>query len=138
MRTHRHVLAAAGLGLLSLSFLLGGLTHAGVDVPLGVTTIDEPTIVPAAIVELVIAAWFAASAAAALAGRPELRALVRMSLRVGIGGVLLGMLALALGRGTRTELNDVFHVVVLAVMLVLWERTSGRRGWRGARCRVVD
>ena len=48
------------------------------------------------------------------------------------------MLALALGRGTRTELNDVFHVVALIVMLLALRLTLARqvpvaRAGRGRR-----
>ena len=106
------------LTTLSVSFLVGALTHAGVRLPLGFTTIDEPTIVPAAIVEGIISAGFAVAAFAELTRSRYARLAFRLSLRLGIAGVLLGMLALALGRGPRTELNDVFHVAVLIVMLL--------------------
>jgi hypothetical protein len=115
---------------LSLGFVLGSLTHAGVRLPLVVTTIDEPTIVPAAIVEAIIALGFAAAAIADLTGQRYARVALRGSLRVGIAGVLLGMFALAIGRGTRTELNDVFHVVALIAMLFSW-RLSEQRGGGG-------
>jgi hypothetical protein len=120
----RSIILGALLVALPLSFLVGALTHAGVQIPLGVTTIDEPTIVPAAIVESVIAAAFTVAAFARFGGRPYARLALRIALRVGIAGVLLGMAALALGRGTRTELNDVFHVVALIAMLFAWELTS--------------
>jgi hypothetical protein len=116
---------------LAISFLVGALTHAGVRLPLGFTTIDEPTIVPAAIVEGVIAVAFAVAALADLTGRPDARIRLRMALRLGIAGVLLGMFALAVGRGTRTELNDVFHVVALIVMLFALRLTAGGRDGRG-------
>jgi hypothetical protein len=117
---------------LAVGFALGALTHAGVQVPLGVTTIDEPTIVPATIVEGVIAAAFSLAALAELRGKPYARVAVRLALRVGIGGVLLGMFALAVGRGTRTELNDVFHVVALIAMLIAWQISAG--GGAGSAC----
>ena len=101
-------------------------------IPLGLTTIDEPTIVPAAIVETVVAGAFTLAAFAIFTGRPHAGIAVRIALRVGIGGVLLGMVALALGRGTRTEPNDVFHVVALIAMLLAWEHTSRPAG--GAAC----
>jgi len=116
---------------LPISFVVGALTHAGVEVPLGATTIDEPTIVPAAIVEGVVALAFMVAAFATFTGRPRARMAVRIALRVGIVGVLLGMGALALGRGTRTELNDVFHVAALIAMLLASELSS-RPGACGA------
>lgn len=114
--------------VLPLSFAIGALTHAGMRLPLGLTTIDEPTIVPATVVEAIVAVAVSFAAFAEFTGRPYARIALRSALRVGIGGVLLGMFALALGRGTRTELNDVFHVVALIAMLFAWRMTSwGRR-----------
>jgi hypothetical protein len=118
-------------GALSLSFLVGAVTHAGVRLPLGFATIDEPTIVPASIVEGVIAIGFAVTLLAELTGRPYARIALQIALRLGIAGVLLGMFALALGRGTRTELNDVFHVVWLVVMLLTLRLTAWGRNGRG-------
>jgi hypothetical protein len=121
---------------LTVSFALGALTHAGVEVPLGVTTIDEPTIVPATVVEAIIAVAFAVAAYAELAGRAYARIVLRLALRIGIAGVLLGMFALAVGRGARTELNDVFHVVALISMLIAWQLSAngaGRGCWPGRR-----
>jgi hypothetical protein len=125
------------LAALSLSFLLGALTHAGVRLPLGITTIDEPTIVPAAIVEGLIAVAFAAAGLAELTRRPYAGPAFRLALRIGVAGVLLGMFALAVGRGTRTELNDVFHVVALIVTLLAlrltWTSDHGRACRPGRR-----
>ncbi|HEV7586123.1 MAG TPA: hypothetical protein VGO14_10120 [Solirubrobacteraceae bacterium] len=122
---------------LAVSFGLGALTHAGVDVPLGVTTIDEPTIVPATVVEGITAAALSFAAFAEITVKPYARLALRLALRIGIAGVLLGMFALAVGRGTRTELNDVFHVVALIMLLVAWQiGTSGRAAgscWPGRR-----
>jgi hypothetical protein len=124
------------LTTLSVSFLLGALTHAGVRLPLEFTSVDEPTIVPAAIVEAIISAGFAVAAFTELTRSRYARLAFRLSLRLGIAGVLLGMLALALGRGPRSELNDVFHVVVLIVMLLaarLTWTTGPGRGCRAGR-----
>jgi hypothetical protein len=115
------VVRRAVLLALAVSFALGALTHAGVELPLGVTTIDEPTIVPATIVEAIIAAAFSVAAYAEFARRAYARIALGLALRIGIAGVLLGMFALAVGRGTRTELNDVFHVVALISMLIAWQ-----------------
>ena len=88
-RPHRSVVLVL-LAALSVSFPLGALTHSGVRLPLGFTTIDEPTIVPAAIVEAIIAGAFAVAALAELTRRPSARLALRVALRVGIAGVLLG------------------------------------------------
>jgi hypothetical protein len=129
---HPQTIALRALVLaLAVSFALGALTHAGVAVPLGATTIDEPTIVPATVVEAIIAAAFSVAAFAELAGRAYARIALRLALRTGIAGVLLGMFALALGRGTRTELNDVFHFLALIAMLIAWQLTVNRATARG-------
>jgi hypothetical protein len=106
------------------AFALGAASHAGITVSLGVTRIAEPTIVPAAIVEAIIALAFAYATYALLSARRSSHRALRLAVFVGICGVLLGMGALALGRGERTELNDVFHVGALAVLLTAWELTS--------------
>jgi hypothetical protein len=125
------IILRALLLALAVSFALGALTHAGIDLPLGVTTIDEPLIVPAAVVESIIAIAFCVAAYAELSRRPYARIASRLALRIGIAGVLLGMFALALGRGTRTELNDVFHVVALLSMLIAWQLGPNGRTHRG-------
>jgi hypothetical protein len=129
----RHLVLRALLVGLSLSFALGALTHGGIEVPVGVTTIDEPTIVPAAVVESIIAGAFVAATFAELTGRASAHVALRVALRLGIAGVLLGMFALALGRGTRTELNDVFHVVALIAMLAAWRISSSGRAFGACR-----
>ena len=51
-----------------------------------------------------------------------------------IAGVVLGMVALAAGLGPTTELNLVYHRVILGVLvmgLVLLVSTPGRRALRG-------
>jgi hypothetical protein len=99
------------------TLLLGAVLHRGVQVPLGFVTLAEPTILPATIVEsacglgLAVAAyglftraswaWVAAVAAHGLA----------------IAGVLLGVVALAAGRGPSTELNTVYHRVLLLALM---------------------
>ena len=129
----RTIFLRALLVVLPVCFALGALTHAGVRAAARrASTIDEPTIVPAAIVEAIIAAAFSVAAFAEFTGRPYARiALRRRAARRASRGVLLGMFALAVGRGTRTELNDVFHVVALIAMLAALRATS-RRGRVGA------
>jgi hypothetical protein len=129
--TPQTVVLRALLLALPVSFALGAITHAGVDVPLGVTTIDEPTILPASIVEAIIAVAFSVAACVEFARRASARIVLRLALRIGIAGVLLGMFAFAVGRGTRSELNDVFHVVALVSMLIAWQLSAHGRPARG-------
>jgi len=92
-------------------FLFGAAQHAGVRIG----PLIEPTILPASIVETLcalaltggsFAAWNRSSRAwpAALAGN-----------LVAIGGVSIGMVALALGAGPRTASNDLYHRLMLAL-----------------------
>jgi hypothetical protein len=91
--------------------------HLGWRVPLGFTVLAEPRILPATVVEglcglaLAVAAygvfismrwaWTAAFAAHTFA----------------LGGVLLGVTALALGAGPNTDLNAIYHRVMLVALV---------------------
>jgi hypothetical protein len=104
------------LGLLMISnaalFLFGAVQHAGVS--LG--RFNEPHIVPAAIVETVCAISLLWGAAAVFGqpGRQWHRALI--SNLVALGGVWLGIAALAAGRGPRTASNDLYHRIMLVLI----------------------
>jgi hypothetical protein len=71
-------------------------------------------------------AWTAATAAYAFA----------------LGGVLLGMAALAVGAGPSTELNTIYHrvtLVALVVVLALLVSPTGRTAFRrAARSAVIQ
>jgi hypothetical protein len=77
------------------AFLVASLSHAGVRVPLGIGVVAEPVIVPATVVEGLIAAGFAVAAWAAFRGRPWRWAALVGAHGLSAGGVLLGMVALA-------------------------------------------
>jgi len=135
--TIRRTGVATTVGILSavyaFTFLFGALLHLGGSVPLGFAALEEPRILPATVVEglcglalavaayLVLArtgwAWTAALAANAFA----------------LGGVLLGMAALAVGAGPSTELNTIYHrvmVVALVALLALLISPTGRTALR--------
>lgn len=102
--------------LLAGSFFVGAYLHTGHDLPLGFTTLDEPRIGPAAAVETICG--IALLAGAILAGRSRSpHRDVTIAHAIAIAGVILGMVALAAGRGPRTESNDMYHAAVLAVMV---------------------
>jgi hypothetical protein len=120
---HRRTGVAAVVGTLSalyaVTFFSGALLHLGLRIPLGFTVFSEPRIIPATIAEglcglaLTVAAlavfarlswaWTAAFAAHAFA----------------LGGVLLGMGALAVGAGPSTELNTIYHRVMLVALVAV-------------------
>ena len=138
--TIRRTGVATTVGILSavyaVTFFFGALLHLGGRIPLGFAALEEPRIIPATVVEglcglalavaayLVLArtgwAWTAALAANAFA----------------LGGVLLGMVALAVGAGPSTELNTIYHrvmVVALVAVLALLISPTGRTALRRAR-----
>lgn len=100
-------------------FFFGGVQHAGI----AVGRFHEPLIIPAAIVEAVCGLsllW------GAIALFPNSRTRWRIALIanfVALGGVLLGITALAVGAGPRTASNDLYHRMMLiligAVILIL-------------------
>ncbi len=93
-------------------FLFGALQHTGI--VLG--RFHEPVIVPAAIVESVCGLSLVWGVAAVLGhSHVEWRTAMIANL-VPLGGVLLGMAALAAGRGPRTASNDLYHHIMLALI----------------------
>jgi hypothetical protein len=92
-------------------FLFGAAQHAGISIG----PLREPVILPASIVETFcalcligggVAVWTVSGRAwaAALAGN-----------LAAIAGVIVGMVALAMGAGPRTASNDLYHRIMLAL-----------------------
>jgi hypothetical protein len=110
----------------TLTFLVMASLHLGARVPLGFATLAEPRILPAAIVERVCGLSLALGANGLLARRPWGRPVLAAAHLVAIGGILLGVTALGLGRGPRTLSNDLYHTVMLALLgaglALLWTR----------------
>src|SRR5215467_4440076 len=93
-------------------FLFGAIQHIGVS--LG--RFHEPRIIPAAIVETVCAISLVLGAAI-VSNRPQLSAGAPLiSNLIALAGVLLGMAALAAGRGPRTASNDLYHHIMLVLI----------------------
>jgi hypothetical protein len=99
-------------------FFFGGVQHAGV--PVG--QFHEPLIIPAAIVESLCGLcllW----GAIALFGDWRMRWRIALTTNlIALGGVLLGIAALAVG--PRTASNDLYHrmmlILIIAVILLLF------------------
>lgn len=136
----RHAVATAVLRALvvaeAAAFLVAALLHLGVRIPLGPVVLAEPVIVPAVVVEGLCGLFLGASASALLTRQTWAWGAAVAAHLFAACGVLLGMWALAAGRGPRTELNDLYHRTILLVLLVglalLW--TPGvRAALRGAR-----
>ena len=142
MQTRRGY-GTAAIGVLAaiyaVTFLLGALLHLGVRIPLGATALAEPRIFPASIVEGLCGLFLTIGAYAALTGRTWAWPALIAAHGFALGGVLLGVAALAVGAGPSTELNEVYHrvmLVALAAGLVLLlapvgRAAFGRGGWVG-------
>ena len=121
------------VGLLSAlyaaTFFFGALLHLGARVSLGFAVLDEPRILPATIVESLCGLALAACAFAVLTRRRGAWTTAVAAHAFALGGVLLGMAALAVGAGPSTELNTVYHWVILVALVAtlgLLLRPAGR------------
>jgi len=130
---------ATAVGILSavyaVTFLCGALLHLGVRIPLGAAVLAEPTILPAAIVESLCGLALSCGAFAVFARWNRAWTAVFAAHAFALGGVLLGMGALAVGAGPSTELNSIYHRVMLVglvAVLALLLTPAGRRAFRRA------
>lgn len=134
---HRRNGVATAIGVLSAvyaaTFFFGALLHLRVTVPLGFTVLGEPRIIPASIVEVLCGLALAVSAFAVLALRDWAWTAALAANAFALGGVLLGIAALAVGAGPSTELNTIYHrvmVVALVAVLALLLSSAGRTALR--------
>ena len=127
--------------LYAVTFFLGALLHLGLRIPLGLAVLAEPRIIPATIVEGLCGLGLAIGAYAVLTGRGWAWSAVTGAHAFALGGVLLGITALALGAGPSTELNTVYHRVMLvalvAGMIVLLTPVARAALGRGDREQVL-
>jgi hypothetical protein len=102
----------AGLMLANAAlFLFGAAQHAGV----GIGPFREPVIPPASIVEALCALALIGGGVAAVIGFRRAWPMALAGNLVAIAGVIVGMVALAIGAGPRTASNDVYHRIMLAL-----------------------
>jgi hypothetical protein len=120
--------------LYALTFFVGALLHLGWRIPLGFTVLAEPGILPAAVVEGLCGLALAAAAIAVFTDIRWAWTAAFAAHAYALGGVLLGVTALALGAGPSTDLNTIYHrvmlialVAVLALLLSSAGRTALRR-----------
>jgi hypothetical protein len=139
----RNVIATA-IGILSAvyaaTFFFGALLHLGVTIPLGFAVVEEPVILPATIVEALCGVALTVAAFAVLTRRELAWPIALAAHAFALGGVLLGITALALGAGPSTELNSVYHrvmVVALVAVLALLLSPAGRGALRRATSPTV-
>ena len=107
-------------------FVFGALQHAGV----AMGAFYEPAIFPASVVEVLCALALGWGAAAVVKQSPKAWRAALIGNLVAIIGVVIGMVALALGAGPRTASNDFYHRMMLALAtasLVILLVPAGRR-----------
>jgi len=116
MKTVAGLLMIANAGI----FFFGGVQHAGITVG----RFREPLIIPAAIVESICGLCLLWGAVALFRGSRRRWVIALITNLVALGGVLLGMAALAIGAGPRTASNDLYHrmmlILIAAVTLILF------------------
>jgi hypothetical protein len=93
-------------------FIFGAVQHVGV----AIGPFHEPRILPAAIVETVCAIAVGLGGAAVLAHAANFWRTALIANLVALAGVLLGVVALALGAGPRTASNDLYHRIMLVLI----------------------
>ena len=135
---------ATAIGIISAvyaaTFFFGALLHLGVTIPLGFAVVEEPVILPATIVEGLCGVALAIAAFAVLTRRELAWPIALAAHAFALGGVLLGITALALGAGPSTDLNTVYHrvmVVALVAVLALLLSPAGRSALRRATLPTV-
>ena len=96
----------------ALLFFFGAVQHAGVSIGY----FHEPRIIPAAIVESLCGLSLVWGVTAVFGYSPVGWRTAIIANLVPLGGVLLGMAALAAGRGPRTASNDMYHHIMLALI----------------------
>ena len=102
-------------------FFFGSVQHAGTTVG----PFHEPLIIPAAIVEALCGLCLLWGAIALFRGSRTRWRIALITNLFALGGVLLGIAALAAGAGPRTVSNDLYHcmtmlVLIAAVILILF------------------
>jgi hypothetical protein len=108
MKTIIGLLMAANAAL----FFFGAVQHAGF--VLG--PFQEPHIVPAAIVETLCGIALTWGAVALFGGWKKRWGIALGANLFAASGVVLGMVALAAGRGPRTASNDLYHRIMLLLV----------------------
>ena len=107
-------------------FFFGAVQHAGVAFGL----FHEPQIIAAAIVETLCGIALVCGAAALFRDRKRSRRAALIANFTALSGVLLGIAALAVGAGPRTASNDLYHrlmlLLIVAATLILIFAPRGR------------
>lgn len=101
----------------AVSLLIGAVVHLGVRIPVGIMVLTEPRIIPATIVEGFCGLVLLGAVYAVLTRKPwSWRAIVTAQ-AIALGGVVLGIVALAFGEGPNTASNALYHRTMLVLLV---------------------
>lgn len=110
-------------------FVFGALQHTGV----AIGSLHEPVIVPASVVEMLCALALSWGAVAVLKQSLKAWRAAFIGNLVAITGVVIGLVALAVGAGPRTASNALHHKIMLVLAtasLVILILPAGRKALR--------
>jgi hypothetical protein len=99
--------------LVAIAFAVAALAHLQLVLFFGIA---EPRIIPAAIVEGLCFLFFAISAYRIILGGNSWR-ITFFAHAFSIAGIILGQISLAVGAGPRTESNDIYHSIMLLLII---------------------
>jgi len=102
----------------TVTLLLFALLHANGPLALGSAALTEPRIIPAAIVEGLAGLIFAVSAYAVFTRASWAWAATVAAHIFALAGVLLGLTMIAAGFGPHSPLNDTYHPLMVALLVV--------------------
>lgn len=109
----------------ALTFFLAASLHSGTEI----LSLHEPRIVPAIIVECLCGLFLLIGALLIMSQSASAWGITLAAHIFSISGVLLGIWALAMGRGPTTELNYYYHRSILLLLIItvaILVKRSGR------------
>lgn len=106
------------IALEAVAYIIASALHVGVQIPLGFAVLSEPPILPATIVEGLSGLFLAAAGFGVFLRRNWAWGAAVAAHAFAILGILVGITALAAGAAPSTDLNYVYHRVLLGALLV--------------------
>lgn len=101
----------------AVSILIGAIVHLGVRIPIGIMVLTEPQIIPATIVEGICGLVLLGAVYAVLTRKPWSWRAVVVAQMIALGGVVLGIVALAFGAGPNTASNALYHRTMVVLLV---------------------
>src|SRR6266496_1184805 len=98
----------------TVTFIIAALSHLQLMLSLGIA---EPKIIPAAIVEGLCALFFINGAFCIFTNSKSAWRATFFAHAFAISGIILGMISLAVGAGPRTKTNDLYHSIMLLLII---------------------